>query len=225
VLVARFIPFDPNQPLLLPPDLRDALPAGHPALLVGELVDQLDLSEIEDALPDERLGGAPAFDPRMLLRVWIYAYLTGVRSSRKLAQAIVENVAFRVLSHNATPGYWALNRFRTRHHAALGNLLVQTIALAADLGLVKLASVAIDGTKIRANASKHKALSYARMDAREAKLRAEVEAYLRSVEEQDEDDERSLGPDDDRMSLPPESRDSRWRSRRGTRSVSRASAP
>ena len=75
--MARFIPFDPNQPLLLPPDLREALPVGHPALLVGELVDQLDLSEIEVALPDERLGGAPAFDPRLLLRVWVYAYRGG----------------------------------------------------------------------------------------------------------------------------------------------------
>jgi transposase len=207
VLVARFIPFDPNQPLLLPPDLRDALPVGHPALLVGELVDQLDLSEIEVALPDERLGGAPAFDPRLLLRVWIYAYLTGVRSSRKLAQGIVESVPLRVLAHNTTPGYWALNRFRTRHRAALGNLLVQTVSLAADLGLVRLGSVAIDGTKIKANASKHKAMSYARMDVREARLRAEVEAYLRSVDDQDEDDERTLGPDDDGMSLPPELRD------------------
>ena len=214
MLVSRFIPFDPNQPLLLPPDLRDALPAGHPALLVGELVDQLDLSEIESALPDERLGGAPAFDPRMLLRVWIYAYLTGVRSSRKLAQAIVENVPFRVLSHNTTPGYWALNRFRTRHRAALGNLLVQSVQLASDLGLVKLASVAVDGTKIKANASKHKAMSYARMDAREAKLRAEVEEYLRSVDEHDERDERTLGPDDDGMSLPPELRDAQARRRK-----------
>jgi transposase len=212
--VGRFIPFDPNQPLLLPPDLREALPVGHPALLVGELVDQLDLSEIESLLPDERLGGAPAFDPRMLLRVWIYAYLTGVRSSRKLAQAIVESVPLRVLAHNTTPGYWALNRFRTRHRAALGNLLVQTVSLAAGLGLVKLASVAVDGTKIKANASKHKAMSYARMDAREAKLRAEVEAYLRSVDEQDEDDERTLGPDDDGMSLPPELRDVQARRRK-----------
>lgn len=212
--MARFIPFDPNQPLLLPPDLRGSLPVGHPALLVGELVDQLDLSEIEMGLPDERLGGAPAFDPRMLLRVWIYAYLTGVRSSRKLAQAIVESVPFRVLAHNTTPGYWALNRFRTRHRAALGNLLVQTVQLAADLGLVKLASVAIDGTKIKANASKHKAMSYARMDTREAKLRAEVEAYLRSVDDQDEDDERTLGPDDDGMSLPPELRDVQARRQR-----------
>ena len=212
--MARFIPFDPNQPLLLPPDLRDALPIGHPALLVGDLVDQLDLSEIEIALPDERLGGAPAFDPRLLLRVWIYAYLTGVRSSRKLAQAIVESVPFRVLAHNTTPGYWALNRFRTRHRVALGNLLVQTVSLAADLGLVKLANVAIDGTKIKANASKHKAMSYARMDAREAKLRAEVEAYLRSVDDQDQDDDRTLGPDDDGMSLPPELRDVQARRRK-----------
>ena len=150
----------------------------------------------------------------MLLRVWIYAYLTGVRSSRKLAQAIVENVAFRVLAHNTTPGYWALNRFRTRHRAALGNLLLQTVQLARDLGLVKLGSVAIDGTRLKAKMSKHKAMSYARMSEREAKLRAEIEAYLRSVDAQDEDDDRSLGPDDDGMSLPPELHDAQARRRK-----------
>lgn len=109
---------------MLPLDLRGALPAGHAALLVGELMDYLDLSEIEDALPGERWGGAPAFDPRTLLRVCVYAYLCGACSSRKLAQAIVENVTCRVLAHNTTPGYWALSRFRTLHRAALGNLLV-----------------------------------------------------------------------------------------------------
>lgn len=199
----RFIPFDPDQPLLLPPDLREALPAGHPALLLGEIVEQLDLREVYAGLGDERLGGAPGFDPRMLVRVWMYAYLTGVRSSRRVAQALVENVAFRVLSNNQTPQYWALNRFRTRHRVALGNLLVQTVSLAAELGLVKLANVAIDGTKIKANASKHKALSYGRMDEREARLRREIEGFLDECDAHDARDAQALGPDDDGVSLPP----------------------
>jgi transposase len=201
--VKRFIPFDPDQPLLLPPDLRDALPSSHPAVLVGELVEQLDLRGVYADLADERVGGAPGFDPRMMVRVWLYAYLTGVRSSRRVAQALVENVAFRVLSNNQSPQYWALNRFRTRHRVALGNLLVQTVSLAAGMGLVRLALVAIDGTKIKANASKHKALSYGRMDEREERLRREVEGFLRDCDEHDERDERSLGPDDDGLSLPP----------------------
>ncbi len=202
----RFIPFDPDQPLLLPPDLREALPASHPAVLVGELVEQLDLGEVYAGLADERVGGAPGFDPRMMVRVWIYAYLTGVRSSRRVAQALIENVAFRVLSSNQTPQYWALNRFRTRHRVALGNLLVQTVSLAAGMGLVKLAMVAIDGTKIKANASKHKALSYGRMPEREERLRREVEQYLNECDDVDAEEERTLGPDDDGVSLPPELR-------------------
>ena len=147
------------------------------------------------------MGGAPAFDPRLLLRVCTYLYLTGVRASRKLA-------------HNTTPEYWVPNRFRARHRGALGNLLVQTGSLAAGFGLVKLASLAIDGTKIMVNASKHKAMTCHRMDACEAKLRAEVEVYLRSVDEHDEDYECSMGPDDDRMSLPPELRDAQARRRK-----------
>ena len=202
----RFIPFDPDQPLLLPPDLREALPVSHPAVLVGEVVEQLDLREVYAGLADGRVGGAPGFDPRMMVRVWVYAYLTGVRSSRRVSQALIENVAFRVLSGNQTPQYWALNRFRTRHRVALGNLLVQTVSLASGMGLVRLANVAIDGTKIMANASKHKALSYGRMDEREERLRREVEGFLNDCDEHDERDERSLGPDDDGLSLPPELR-------------------
>lgn len=202
----RFIPFDPNQPLLLPPDLREALPEGHTALLISDLVEQLDLSEVYRGLPEQRWGGKPGFDPRMMVRVWLYAYAVGLRSSRKVAQALVENIAFRVVASNQTPGHWALNRFRTAHSQALGNLLVQTVTLAAGLGLVKLGNVAIDGTKIKANASKHKAMSYGRMDAAEQRLKAEIDAYLEACDRQDEDDDITYGPDDDGMSLPEELR-------------------
>lgn len=207
----RFIPFDPDQPLLLPPDLREALPEGHTALLLIDLVEQLDLSEFYGALPGEEWGGRPGFDPRMMVRVWLYAYASGVRSSRKVAQALIENIAFRVVSNNQTPGHWALNRFRTRHHEALGNLLVQTVQLAMNLGLVKLGNVAIDGTKIKANASKHKAMSFGRMDSTEERLKVEIHAYLRGCDEQDRLEDEEFGPDDDGMSLPQELRDKQVR--------------
>jgi transposase len=202
-VLKRFIPFDPNQPLLLPPDLREALPEGHTALLLIDLVEQLDLSEIHEALPEEEWGGKPGFDPRMMIRVWIYAYARGIRSSRKVAEALVENIAFRVLANNQTPGHWALNRFRTRHREALGNLLAQTVTMAMNMGLVKLGNVAIDGSKIKANASKHKAMSYGRMDAAEERLKAEIDAYLEACDRVDEEEDDTLGPDDDGMSLPP----------------------
>jgi transposase len=200
--VKRFLPFDPNQPLLLPPDLREALPAGHTALLLLDLVEALDLSEVHAGIAEEQWGGKPGFDPRVMVRVWIYAYAMGVRSSRKVQQALIENVAFRVVAHNQTPGYWALNRFRTQHREALGNLLAQTVRIAVGLGLVKLGNVAIDGTKVRANASRHKAMSYGRMDAAEAHLKAEIDAYLDTCDQQDERDDEVFGPDDDGMSLP-----------------------
>jgi hypothetical protein len=130
--------------------------------------------------------------------------MLGIRSSRQVARALVENIAFRVISNNQTPGYWALNRFRTRHRKALGNLLAQSVGVAAGLGLVRLGSVAIDGTKIKANASKHKAMSYGRMDAREASLKSEIIAYLDACDEQDQVDDQTFGPDDDGMSLPKE---------------------
>ncbi|MDZ7801184.1 MAG: transposase [Trueperaceae bacterium] len=207
----RFLPFDPDQPLLLPPDLREALPDGHPALLIDELVDQLDLSEIYEGLQDGEWGGKPGFDPRVMVRIWLYAYLLGIRSSRQVAKATVENIAFRVIARNQTPGHWALNRFRTRHRQALGNLLTQSVQVAANLGLVSLANVAIDGTKIKANASKHKAMSYGRMDATEERLRTEIEGFLDECDEQDEKDEETYGPEDDGMSLPEGLRDKQAR--------------
>lgn len=177
----RFIPFDPNQPLLLPPDLREALPEGHTALLIDELVEQLDLRDVYAGLPKEDRGGKPGFDPRVMVRIWIYAYAMGVRSSRKVAQALVENIAFRVVANNQTPGPWALNHFRTQHREALGDLLTQTVRIAAGMKLVKLGNVAMDGSKIKANASKHKAMSYGRMDAVEARLKAEIDVVPRGV--------------------------------------------
>ncbi len=209
--VKRFIPFNPDQPLLLPPDLRSALPEGHAALLIADLADQLDLQEITNGMPDGSLGGQPGFHPRVMVRIWLYAYTQGIRSSREVQRALVENVAFRVVAHNQTPGYWALNRFRTLHREALGNLLEQTVKLAAGMNLVKLGNVAIDGTKVKAYASKHKAMSYGRMDREEARLKEEIDAYLEACDVQDAKDDETFGPDHDGFSLPEELRDTQAR--------------
>jgi len=219
VHVKRFIPFDPDQPLLLPPDLRSALPEGHAALLIADLADQLDLREITNGMPDGSLGGQPGFHPRVMVRIWLYAYTQGIRSSREVQRALVENIAFRVVAQNQTPGFWALNRFRTLHREALGNLLEQTVKLAAGMDLVNLGNVAIDGTKVKAYASKHKAMSYGRMDREEARLKEEidayvkeqVDAYLEACDVQDAKVDEMFGPDHDGFSLPEELRDTQAR--------------
>ncbi len=162
-------------------------------------------------MPDGSLGGQPGFHPRVMVRIWLYAYTQGIRSSREVQRALVENVAFRVVAHNQTPGYWALNRFRTQHREALGNLLEQTVKLAAGMNLVKLGNVAIDGTKVKAYASKRKAMSYGRMDREEARLKEEIDAYLEACDVQDALDDETFGPDHDGFSLPEELRDTQVR--------------
>jgi len=204
--VKRFQAWHPEQPYLLPPDPREWLPEDHPAFLVHDLVARLDLSEIVDAYGDGRTGGMPPFDPRMMTRVWLYAYMHGLRSSRKLARALLEDVALRFLSANQQPKYWALNAFRTRHRLALANLFVQSIELAARAGLVPLEHVAIDGTKLKANASKSKAMSYARLTSEQQRLRQEIEAYLDACDDSDAAEDDAFG-DDDGMSAPAHLRD------------------
>jgi transposase len=204
--VKRFQAWHPEQPYLLPPDPREWLPEGHPAFLVHDLVARLDLSEIVNAYGDGRTGGMPPFDPRMMTRVWLYAYLQGVRSSRRVARALVEDVALRFLSGNQQPKYWALNAFRTRHRHALANLFRQSIELAERAGLVPLEHVAIDGTKLKANASKSRAMSYARLTAEQQRLRAEIEAYLDACDEADAAEDEAFG-DDDGLGVPAHLRD------------------
>lgn len=150
--------FDPSQDLLLPPSLDDWLPAGHMARFVAELVDEhLDLSRIRAAYTEGR--GAPPYDPRLMVRLLIYGYCTGVRSSRRLEAACVDVVAFRWLAAGQAPDFRSIARFRRRHLSALGHLFVQALALCQAAGMVRLGRVALDGTKLRANASRRKAMS------------------------------------------------------------------
>lgn len=196
----RYRDYDPEQPYLLPPSPTDWLPEDHLAFFVHELVGLLDLSGIyADYAPE--VGGRPPLEPRMMVAVWIYAYAVGVRSSRKVQAALVEDVAFRFLSGNQQPAYWALNRFRTRHREALSDLFAQSVRLAVRAGLVKLGHVAIDGSKLQANASKNKAMSYARMQAEEQRLRQEISDYLDECDDVDAAEDDQFGEHDGR-SLP-----------------------
>lgn len=188
-----FKPYAPHQTYVLPPCPKDWLPPDHLAHFIDEVVDQLDLSAIFRAYEGE-LRGQPPYHPVMMLKVWLYAYTQGIRSSRRLERALYEDVALRMLSGNQQPDYWTLSEFRRRHLKALSDLFVQTVHLAQKAGLVKLGQVALDGTKIKAYASKHAAMSYARMQEEEQRLREEFERYLAEVEAADQEEDRRFGP-------------------------------
>lgn len=187
-----FRAFAPDQGLLLPPSLDDWLPADHLARFIADLVDEhLDLSRITAAYTEVR--GGPPYDPRLMVRILLHGYTTGVRSSRKLEAACVDVVAFRWLAAGSAPDYRAIARFRKRHLSALGHLFVQALALCQAAGMVSLGQVALDGTKVRANASKRKAMSYARMTEKEKVLADEVSALLLEAERVDKDEDKKFG--------------------------------
>lgn len=176
-----FRAFAPRQDLLLPPSLDEWLPADHLARFIADLVDEhLDLSRIRDAYSEGR--GAPPYDPRLMVRILLYGYTTGLRSSRKLEAACVDVVAFRWLAAGQGPDFRSIARFRKRHLSALGHLFLQALALCQAAGMVRLGRVALDGTKVRANASRRKAMSYARMSEKEKILAAEVSDLLAEAE-------------------------------------------
>jgi transposase len=184
--------FAPDQGLLLPPSLDEWLPAEHLARFIAELVDEhLDLSRIAAAYTESR--GGPPYDPRLMVRILLYGYTTGVRSSRKLEAACVDVVAFRWLAAGSAPDYRAIARFRKRHLSALGHLFVQALALCQAAGMVSLGQVALDGTKVRANASRRKAMSYARMSEKEKVLADEVSALLAEAERIDKAEDKQFG--------------------------------
>lgn len=200
-----FRAFDPNQGLLLPPSLDEWLPADHLVRFIADLVDEhLDLSGIHAAFTEGR--GAPPYDPRLMVRILLYGYTIGVRSSRQLEAACVDVVAFRWLAAGTAPDYRSIARFRRRHLSALGRLFVQALALCQAAGMVKLGRVALDGTKLRANASRRKAMSYARMSEKEKILAAEVSALLAEAEAIDKAEDTRFGKNRRGDELPEELR-------------------
>lgn len=156
---------------------------------LSEVVDSLDLRAIYSSSADG--VGQPPYHPRMMVKVWLYGYCRGIRSSRKLERALYEDVGFRVLSGNQQPDHWTLSEFRRRYLEALGRLFVQTVKLCRRAGLVKLGPVAIDGTKVKAYASKHAAMSYGRMGKEEQRLREEIARYFEESEAADREEDKA----------------------------------
>lgn len=186
-------PYSPEQTYLLPPSPREWLPEGHLAKFVLDLVLDLDLGEIEKAVQSKDPRGERPYSPTMMTALLLYAYATGVFSSRRIERATVEDLAFRFLSGNDQPHFTTINQFRAKHREALAGLFLQVLEACMSAGLVKLGHVAIDGTKMKANASKHKAMSYERMNKDEERLRAEVEALLQQAEAADAADDEADG--------------------------------
>jgi transposase len=193
--------YDPDQLLLMEPDLREWVPEGDLAHLISDLVElgTLDLSPIYAGYEEER--GFPPYDPRLMVKLLLYGYAAGVVSSRKLERATYRDVAVRMLCADQHPDYRSIARFRKRHLQALGELFVQTLRLCKQAGLVELGMLALDGTKLRANASRHKAMSYERMAKGEAQLEAEVAAIRANVRALFEEAEALDAAEDERYGL------------------------
>ena len=198
-----YLPYDPDQQVLLPAALQEWLPDGHLAYFISDVVDQLDLSAITARYEQERRG-APPYHPRMMVKVLVYGYCIGVASSRRIAQRLHEDIAFRVLAANNTPDFRTISDFRKDHLGALSGLFLQVLELYQRAGLVKLGHVALDGAKVRANASRHKAMSYRRMKEKEAQLAAEVAELLRRAQEADDEEDSRYGQDRRGDELPEE---------------------
>src|SRR5689334_5006988 len=179
-----FRPWDVEQRWLLPPSVHELVPAGHVAHFVRETVrEELDLSAILSSYTEER--GYPPYHPAMMVALLLYAYSRGVYSSRRIAQACEERVDFMAGTALNKPDFRTVAEFRRRHLKALVNLFVQVLKLCRAAGLVKLGHVSLDGTKIQANASRHKAMSYGRMREAEKKLASEVAAWFAKAEATD----------------------------------------
>jgi len=208
-----FRPYDPDQVLLMAPVLQEWIPEGDLAHFVSDLVESgtLDLSGIYASYEEER--GYPPYDPRLMVKLLVYGYANGVMSSRKLERATYRDVAVRMLCADQHPDYRSIARFRKRHLEALGELFVQALRLCKEAKLVGLGSLALDGTKLRANASRHKAMSYERMVKKEteleaeiAQLRANVDALFSEAERVDAEEDERFGAENRGDELPEELR-------------------
>jgi transposase len=188
-----FLPYTLDQRLLLPPDMRAWLPEGHAALFVSDVVDAMDLSTIYEACETGDDRGRAGYHPAMMTKLLVYGYCFGVTSSRRIERATQQDVAFRVLSGDQQPDHDSIATFRRRHMVALGELFVQMFELCREAGLVKLGHHAVDGTKMGADASKHKAMSYERMGEAKAKLEAEVQKLLEEAERVDAEEDALHG--------------------------------
>lgn len=202
-MTTTYRPYAPDQQLLLPTSLRDWLPEGHLGYFISDTVDALDLSAFYARYEGDGRRRQP-YEPSMLVKVLVYAYASGVFSSRKIARRLEEDVAFRVLAAGNFPAHRTLREFRRLHLAEFAALFLQIVKLARETGLVKLGRIGIDGTKVKASASRHKAMSYGRMGERERQLKQEIAALMQQAEAQDEAEDRRHGKDKRGDELPAE---------------------
>jgi transposase len=182
----------PKQDLLLPPSLGDWLPENHLVYFVSDVVDQLDLSCIH-AVYEKEKRGQPPYDPRLMTKLLVYGYCTGVFSSRRIQKRIQEDIPFKVLAAGNEPDFRTISEFRRIHLESLKNMFEQVLALALECGSIKLGKVSLDGTKLKANASKHKAMSYGRMMEKQQQLKEEVKQLLEQAEAADEAEDQQYG--------------------------------
>ena len=202
-MAKTYRPYVPEQDLLLPPSLKDWLPDGHLAYFISDLIDQLDLTAITRVYEVEERG-YPPYHPVMLTKVLVYAYCVGVFASRRIQRRLVEDVAFRVLAAGNSPDFRTIADFRKTHLAALQGLFEQVLRLASALGAPRVGRVAIDGSKVKANASKHKAMSYDRMGAKQQQLQDQVTQLLAQADAADAADDAEYGPERRGDELPAE---------------------
>jgi transposase len=187
--MANFLEYNPEQGYLLPPTVREVLGEDHLCFFVHSAVEKLDLRELEAGYSDE---GHPAYHPALLLKVWLYAYALGMTSSRRLEQRIREDLAFRYLAGGAQPDFWALNEFRKRHGRAMNDIFTQVVELARSLGLGKLGHVAIDSTRIAANASTGATETLEKLRAERAKIRQNIRQWQQQCASEDRNEGAGL---------------------------------
>lgn len=181
----KFLTYNPEQAYLLPPSVREVLGENHVCFFLHQAVERLDLGAFEQGYVEE---GRPAYHPALLLKVWLYAYALGVTSARRLEQRVREDLAFRFLAAGATPDFWTLNQFRTRHGRALNDLFTQVVELARALGLGRLGHLAVDSTRIAANASRDRVDTEASLRRERAKIRRQIRRWQKQCDAQASDE-------------------------------------
>jgi len=197
--------YAPDQAFLVPPSLSDLLPEDDPVYFLREVItDRLDLSAFHERYRCER--GQPPYHPALMIGLFFYGAMQRIYSSRRLAKACLRDVGFMVLTGRATPDYHTIGEFRQRFTEELVGLFAQVLRLCQEAGLVRLGHISLDGTKVRANASKHKAMSYGRMLTKEEMLEAELRRWLEEGMRQDAEEDEEYGPDDDGWSMPKEAK-------------------
>lgn len=194
--------YTPDQAFLLPPALSDLVPKDDPVFLLREVLTKLDLSAFHERYSCER--GQPPYHPALMVGLFFYGGMQRIYSSRRLAEACVRDVGFMVLTGGARPDYHTIGEFRQRFTEELAELFVQVLGLCQEAGLVRMGHISLDGTKLRANASRHKAMSYGRMLSKQEVLEAELRRWLEEGLRQDAEEDEEHGPDDDGWSLPNE---------------------